>query len=275
MTTDYFGALLRSAGHPLARAAAVPSPSPGGADLVEIDAEREMQAPAGAMAAAQPQQPRQRPGAPGRRSDPGAMHTPPPTRQQDTRLSSPPPAAHDMPTGAPDVVDLSPPPAHTALQAALAWVASDLQGRPEAGLPANGERDDAVVRLSASATGIEEVTQEIETPAAAYAAIDGTDRTDDIDKIDDSSDRDALLAPGTAAGRRLAPMPAAPRRARAATAPREERVDVTIGAIHLHVDAPPPTAIAPAPAPASPAAAPSLRSPTPRSTLSRRALYRL
>lgn len=183
-----------------------------------------------------------------------------------------------MPTGAPDVVDLSPPPAHTALQAALAWVASDLQGRPEAGLPANGERDDAVVRLSASATGIEEATQEIETPAAAYAAIDGTDRidgTDGTDEIGDSSDRDALLAPGPAAGRRLAPMPAAPRRARAATAPREERVDVTIGAIHLHVDAPPPTAIAPAPAPASPAAAPSLRSPTPRSTLSRRALYRL
>ncbi|CAA2102623.1 hypothetical protein [Variovorax paradoxus] len=271
MTIDYFGALLRSAGRPVARPAVLPAPTSGGADLVEIDVEQEVRQQF-AQEAGQTggistvAQPRQDTGAPDRKAGPVAMHTSsPPSRQPDAHLPVPAPPAHGEPAAAPDVLDLSPPPAHTALQAAMAWVAADPHGRTEPGLPADSERGDAVVRLAVS--GIEEVTQDIEVLPPSRIGIEDTG----IGAIDDAPGHDAVQFP--MAGRRLAPMPVAARRARAATAPREERVDVTIGAIHLRVDAPPPAAVAPAPA--TPAAAPSLRSPTPRSTLSRRALYRL
>jgi hypothetical protein len=266
-TTNYFGALLRSAGHPVAGAAsvaAVQAPARAGADLVEIDVEREAQATDAGTAAARLQPA----SAPVRQAEGGAVPSTHAPWQPELRAPSPLPATRDTAASTPDVVDLSPPLLHTAVQAALAWVASDPRAHAEAGTASAVDGEDTVVRLPVLAPGIEEVSQEVEAFASTEGAIDGAD-ADDADADDDRG-----TAPqGPSNNRRSAANPSAERRTRAAPAAREEPIEVTIGAIHLHVDAPPPAAIAPAPSP--PAAAPSLRTPTPRSALSRRALYRL
>lgn len=260
MTTNYFGALLRSAGHPVAGVAAVQAPARAGADLVEIDVEREAQATDAGTAAARLQPA----SAPVRQAEGGAVPSTHAPWQPKVRAPSPLPATRDAAAPTPDVVDLSPPYLHTTVQAALAWVASDPQAHAGAGTASAVDGEGTVVRLPVLAPGIEEVSQEVEAFASTEGAIGGAD--------DDDDDR-GTVPQGPSNHRRSAASPSAERRTRAAPAAREEPIEVTIGAIHLHVDAPPPATIAPAPNP--PAAAPSLRTPAPRSALSRRALYRL
>ncbi|SFO68894.1 hypothetical protein SAMN05216567_102104 [Variovorax sp. OK605] len=262
-TTNYFGALLRSAGHPVAGAASVAAVQPSvqaGADLMEIDAEREAQATDAGTAVVRLQPA----SAPVRQAEGGAVPSTHAPWQPKVRAPSPLPATRDAAAPTPDVVDLSPPSLHTTVQAALAWVASDPQAHAGAGTASAVDGEGTVVRQPVLAPGIEEVSQDVEAFASTEGAIDGAG--------DDDDDR-GTVPQGPSNNRRTAPVPSAERRTRAAPAAREEPIEVTIGAIHLHVDAPPPAAIAPAPSP--PAAAPSLRTPAPRSALSRRALYRL
>lgn len=271
MSTDYFGALLRSAGRPVDGAASVHAPvsqatpatpaSPG-ADLVEIDATHEAQRPGpGAPAAQKPQ-----PAAPSRKATASAAAIDE-RRRPDNAMPEVPAGQHGARPAAPEVIDLSAPPLHSAVQAALAWVASDPQGRGNA---------DAMPEVLAESTRVRAEAPMDDTEKAAH-------ETDAVTLLqgnaDDTADDGEGPPPGPshspATGHRPATPPAADRRMRAARAPapsaREEVIEITIGAIHLHVDAPPQAGIAPAPPPA----APSLRSPTPRSALSRRALYRL
>jgi hypothetical protein len=263
MSTDYFSALLRSAGRPVDGAAPLQAPASTGADLVEIDAEREVQAPESRNPLAQPRQP----------SMP-AHKTATPTERQAAEERRPvlpaaaQPARRDTQTAlpempeVPDVPDLVPPPLHAAVQAALAWVASDPRGR--------GNADPAQVVVTESMA--------VETQAGINESDPETQQADALTRMQSNID-DRALPSSPALVHRAAPAPSTERRTRSAPAPiptpapRQEAIEITIGAIHLHIDAPVQAGIAPAPGP--PPAAPSLRSPAPRSTLSRRALYRL
>lgn len=278
MSSDYFGALLRSAGLPAAGGATVEAPGQApGADLVEIDVERDA-----TEAPVQPRPVPQQPASPARRpadrTPRAATAAPPPPPPPGLRAAAPRPAARDAPAASPDGVAPAPPPLHTAVQAALAWVASDPQGRADAGA---GLREPGAT--PPAATGIDEVALQADALAPVRHGADDDDAPgstrhdiDGIEGIDDIDDGSPPAATAAVPAGRPAPRPATQRRAREpAPAPREERVEITIGAIHLHVDAPAPAAAAVAPAPAPPSAAPSLRTPTPRSALSRRALYRL
>lgn len=282
---DYFGALLRSAGRagggaPVqVHAPALPAlPALPGADLVEIDVAHETHRPdeAGTAAARRPQ-----PNAVPLHMAGAGLPTADGQRPGAPRPSATP-EQHDPRAAAPEAIDLSPPPVHSAVQAALAWVASDPRGRGDLGAVQVARAEGTVARDQGPLNDMEDVAQR----AGAVALPQGVEV--DVDVHDDDGDDD--LPANAAVDRRstatpaaaLAPAPAVgryERRARAqsaqaqAPAPREEVIEITIGAIHLHVDAPPQAGITPASTP--PPAAPSLRSPTPRSALSRRALYRL
>ena len=265
MSTDYFGALLRSSGRPVDGLAPVPeptspplptSPASPGADLVEINAAHEAQRPGPGTPAAQKQQP----AAPPRKAAASAAAPVDEHRRPDALVQEVLAGSHRARPAAPEAIGLPPPPLHAAVQAALAWVASDPRGRGDADAMQGVLAESTRVQAEAPLNDTEEVARETDavTPLRGDADDDG-----------DEPPPDPVI------GRRPATMPAADRRIHAAPAPppREETIEITIGAIHLHVDAPPQAGIAPAPAP--PPAGPSLRSPTPRSALSRRALYRL
>lgn len=262
MSTRYFGALLRAAGWPAGGTAPLHANASPGADLTEIDGEREVQAPASRSLVAQPLQPVSP--SPSSRAP---AHAEPEAEAPRPRaaVAEALPEQRDVQPAAPEAHAVAPPPLHAAVQAALSWVASDPQGRVDVSTAQMLVTESTVVRTQADISEIEEETQEaqgIEPDMPMQGDID--------DEGMPSPSSPALV-------HRRAPAPRAERHMRAspAAAPREEAIEITIGAIHLHVEAPQATGVVPAAAPAPPPAAPSLRSPAPRSALSRRALYRL
>jgi hypothetical protein len=254
MSTDYFTALLRSAGRRVGGTAPLRAPAAPDADLVEIDAERELLTPGLHSPLAQPQQPFMPPRKPTARNARQLAETPRPA----ATAAAAPNAERGVQPAPTEVTDLFAPPLHAAAQAALAWVASDPQGRIGTGAAQAAISESTAFAAPAGIEEIEEETPWIDAAAPMQSDIDDGDP-----------------APSRATAHRPAAAPRAERRARTApaAAQREEVVEITIGAIHLHVEAPAQASIAPAST--APPAAPSLRSPAPRSALSRRALYRL
>jgi hypothetical protein len=253
MSLDYFGALLRSAGHAMTATPAVMQAA--GDDLVEFDVEREAPRPE-ARREATPAP------APSRTSALPPVVAPVALQRADGELPPLPfrdtqsPATHDVPSSPQTpLVDASPP-LHAVVHAALTWVAADPRMRA---MPGTSAQEDppppAAFEPSTPAQPAEDASEEIEHLAPAHA--------DAPDTLPAQRPRNATRA--TSERRARSSTPAAP--------PREEVIEISIGAIHLRVDAPAPQTIVAAPAPA-PAAAP-VRAPTPRSPLSRRALYRL
>lgn len=263
MSTHYFGALLSAAGWPAGAAAPPRASASHGADLTEVDAEREVQAPAPRGPVAQPQQPvSPSPSSKATARDEPEAEAPRPRATAAEAL----PEQRDAQPAASEADAVAPPPLHAAVQAALSWVASDPQGRADISAAQMLVAESAVVQTQADISEIEQETQE------AQGIDPEMPMQGDIDDEGMPSPSSRTLVP------RRAPAPRAERHMRASpvAAPREEAIEITIGAIHLHVEAPPQaTGVVPAPAPAPPPAAPSLRSPAPRSALSRRALYRL
>lgn len=268
MSTPYFGALLRAAGWPAGGAAPPRAGASPAADLTEIDSERDVQSTEPRSPVAQPQQP----------LPPSALRNATARSESDTEApqpgtaaAEPPPDQRDAQPAAPEARALAPLPLHAAVQAALSWVASDPQGRADASVARMLVAESTVVQTQADISEIEEKAQEAQ----------GTEPDMPMQPMQGDIDDEGMPSPSSRAlVHRHAPAPRAERHMRAAPAPapREEVIEITIGAIHLHVEAPPQAAIAapaPAAAPAPPPAAPSLRSPAPRSALSRRALYRL
>ncbi|MDM0004339.1 hypothetical protein QTI51_01815 [Variovorax sp. J22G73] len=266
MSTPYFGALLRAAGWQAGVAAPPRANASHGADLTEIDAEREVRAPASPASrspVAQPQQPVSP--SPSSRA---IAHAEPEAEAPRTRAAAAAkalPKQRDAQPAAPEAHAVAPPPLHAAVQAAVSWVASDPQGRADVSAAQMLIAESTVVQTQADISEIEEETQEAQ----------GIDP--DMPMQSDIDDEGMPYPSSPALVHRRAPAPRAERHMRAspAAAPREEAIEITIGAIHLHVEAPQATGVVPAAAPAPPPAAPSLRSPAPRSALSRRALYRL
>jgi hypothetical protein len=265
MSTPYFGALLRAAGWPAGVAAPPRASASPGADLTEIDAEREVRAPASPASrspVAQPQQP----------VSPSPSSRAPAHAEPEADAPRPRAAAaealpeqRDAQPAAPEAHAVAPPPLHAAVQAALSWVASDPQGRADVSAAQMLVAESTVVQTQADISEIEEEKQETQ----------GIEP--DMPMQGDIDDEGMPFPSSRALVQRRAPAPRAERHMRASpsAAPREETIEITIGAIHLHVEAPQATGVVPAAAPAPPPAAPSLRSPAPRSALSRRALYRL
>jgi hypothetical protein len=249
VSLDYFGALLRSAGH--AMTATPAETQAAGDDLVEFDVERE---------APRPEARREATPAPSRASAVPPVVAPlalrraggelPPLPFRDTQS----PATHDVPASPQTpLVDASPP-LHPVVHAALTWVAADPRMRAMAGpSPQDNPPPPAAFEPSTPAQPAEDASEEIEHLAPPHA--------DAPDALPAQRPRNATRA--TSEHRAGSSTPA--------TLPREEVIEISIGAIHLRVDAPAPRTTVAAPAPA---AAP-VRAPTPRSPLSRRALYRL
>lgn len=243
MSTDYFGALLRSAG----RVASASSSS----GLVEVDVERE---PGGFSVGA---------GIPAR---PGVGREGP---VSSSTSAVRPVASSPLSLAAPRSLNEAPlptagaaPDGRSLVHAAMAWVASDPQGRAPASV--------ATPQAARFSLDVEDVHREQDAAPVPHG-----DRSNDHDDDDDRVvPVDPEVHQRSSSSSSYAHRAALLRPSAAAALPHEERVEISIGTIHLHVDAPPsPSVAAAAPAPAP--AAPSLRPPTPRSSLSRRALYRL
>lgn len=285
--SDYFGALLRSGGLPVSGI----RPVTGDASLVrrynpedfgihEIDEQRIV--PAGAASNDQPTVPSTpaatRAGSgeaealavgpvnpalppplkPTRPESPNAAPAPELARD-DERLASPTLPMHAEPTFSEPAASPSSGPA--LVQTALRWIAAGERITDEASessptpppLRASSEPPDAHERSAAAST----ITPDPPAPAMPLTPV---------------PERAPMRAQPRAAPEATASLrePAADRRAAVPGFPREEVIEVSIGAIHVRVDAPPAVAVTPTPPAPQPAVTPA-----PRSGLSRRALWRI
>jgi len=281
--TDYFGALLRSIGRAPPPQAAAPAVALG-ADVVEVDVER-VADPSLSGPPAMARQTASRsslmrgetpgevvPAASDRRDLPAALARPPvsPTLSRVEVVAEPPTASAPPdpapPASAPD--DRG----RAVTRAALAWVAADSDS--------SGPMSDVAPPTTHPA--VEQVTSN--EPAAPLPQLESRRPVVSEAGPRPAVEAPASVAPGMAAAKTIVQSgPIYPRTfvtldAQAASfAPRAESVEVTIGEIHVRVDAATPPTMAPA-APSAPPAAPArpLLERTPaRSGLARRALRRL
>ena len=283
---DYFGSLMRSSGLGIGAQSPAPALGPVEAGVVEVEIERgptevasvpspnaSTAQPAGARA---PVSDRASPPVPLQASDAHAL----PTVQ--ARLATPPQA--DSGVAADEAADSPPAPVApsaaeppqsplgpTLVRAAMQWVAADpTQARgiaPFVPPPASSEGAaiKAQARAATPARPLREATAPADEPGRAAAP---------------AQQPVALAEPGTRAPEQAPALAIRPARSVPMAPPeplepwvRDERVEVSIGAIHLRVDAPAPQTIArPAPAPV---VAPRAAALAPRSALSRRALRRI
>jgi hypothetical protein len=248
--SDYFDALMVSSGlaaAPVPKTAA-PAANDASDDIIEIDA-------AGEADAASTPMPQHRP-------------SPPPDLPQDAgrvgkakvSVSSAaaarsgeqaPPPAGSAPPRAP-----APAPGHDAVRAALDWIAADPQHADEMHEPRT--QSSAAVAATAAHAG----QRSLAGFAVEDRATDPPQTTPRPDLAHDEADSHFAPAISSPSDRRTGARPA-----------DDEIVEVTIGAIHVHVDAPPQT-IVPPPTPPQPAS-PPWDQPAARSGLSRRILRRL
>jgi hypothetical protein len=266
--SDYFGALFRAtglAGRPVAAAPAlrevdVEVPVAGDAAVAEAPTDPRGASPASAAnpsSAAVPSHPPTAAATPVGAAATGAAdavagpaRAPAAVGHADAAKAEP--ATTDA-ADAPAPIDLPAPSevvSHPAVQAALRWVAADPQGQPQAPL----QRPDPA--RSALATPAGRSSSPVPAIAATSAIAESPTRVDTIG-----------APPRVAASARAAPFDRPPRR------PDDEpAVEVSIGSIHLRVDAPAaPQTTTRAAAAAAPAAPPSAA----RSGLARRALRRI
>ncbi|HMO47492.1 MAG TPA: hypothetical protein PKB14_15855 [Rubrivivax sp.] len=260
--SDYFGALLRSAG---ALAATVPGAATG-ADLVEQEVEIEAAAPGERWVASAEPAREQAPEPTARGVDAPAAAMPAEragTAQEPA--PAPPVAAPDARSAAPRAPSESPALTHPMVRAALRWVGAD----PQAGWPPKDEAtpargDTLLPPTPRAATTVQPVAARV--PPAAQPPVE--DRVEPAGR--------PKPAPGIELTLPAAPRPhALPERVQSRpAAPPARPLDLHIGTIHVAVDAPAPRA---ASQPAAPAAAPPrLSSPPPeRSAFARLRLPRL
>lgn len=281
MSTDYFGALLRSAGRAVAGAPVGPAPASTAADeLREINVESEARSSTDSPAAAGPLTlPSSVQGTPPAGRTLAAAVVPaavPAVATAGTAPASAAPAgafAVPSPPG-PDAVDLPPPALHGTVLAALSWVASDPQAQAQAQTLSPSKSQGRAAPGSVSwREPLPSATENSEPPAHMTQ-----------EKSRDDPWAGTLARPAIDAGVVPAPAPVQSSVERmqlplplTATPPdeswHEELVEITIGAIHLRVDAPSPATVAQSPPPSAPAPMPA--APPARSPLSRRALYRI
>lgn len=272
--SDYFGALLRSAGA-LAAPARLPTPAPSavpGDDIVEQDLEAEGAAPGErAPARAEPAHEQAAEAAAWPAAAPEA-DAPAPRDGVARQQPAAPSAAPDAPPAAPPPAPLpqreDPALAHPLVRAALRWVAADPQALPAPAHPAPPTH--AVAPRAAPSPEVGPAVaspRSIESPAEASRVAAAPGRPQAVREIGETGEIELSLP---AAPRRHAASEGASTRAAAAAPARP--IELHIGTIHVAVDAPPPRAVVqplapPAPRPQAPAAE--------RSGLSRLRLPRL
>ncbi|QQZ39407.1 hypothetical protein IF690_15155 [Pseudomonas sp. SK3(2021)] len=280
--SDYFGALMRSSGLTIGAATTDSAPPASTADLLETDIERS--APALQPPPTLTTQPQARPLPPvatsakprsGREAEaPAARPTPPgqdtmadvDRRHDKSGYKDVLPTAVQAPLAAASPTDYNTaaaqPPGHDVVRAVMQWVAADPQlatsrpprETPHAPLAALDGAELPAMREPTSTLG--------SVPQARWPAQAPQHSVAQAVEAEQGPPRSATAVPLKTA---FAPTPA----------PSDERGEISIGAIHLRVDAPPaqPLALArPAPAAAPRAGAPAS---TPRCALARRALRRI
>ncbi|MEO6408205.1 MAG: hypothetical protein ABIO45_05565 [Burkholderiaceae bacterium] len=260
--SDYFGALMRSSAMTVggvAPARAVPRP----VTSLEVVGERLVPATAAHAAnapiVATPVAPATVAAATAQNNEGNEHAGDPPARDATNSASvndgvaqTPPEAAH------PGIVarESKVAPAHEVVRAAMRWVAAD----PQQAAPTPAASEHAWHEEAAAAPQAHTTVVAVLTPPPA--------RSEPAESV-------APRAMVVQADARLTPTPPAAAETFAAPA-HDERFEISIGAIHLRVDAPAPQTVArTAPAP-SPAARSAHVAPTPpRSALARRALRRI
>jgi len=290
MMSDYFGALMRSSGLTAGGSApAAVAPPTTASRPVEIDIERsgpalqprpapasQYEAPLTTIAAAsveprsghEPAPPAARPADPGEQAA-AAVDSPHDQTGQKAEVFSgaqplvPPFSPADPSTPA------AQPLGHALVRAAMQWVAADpQQAIPE---PQDGARREPPAALGepgmpVTTTPTPIADAEPQTlPARARHSVASS-----IEAVEDAPRRTTLATLPT-----LPTLPATPAPVAPTSLPRDELVEISIGAIHVRVDAPAAQTVARTLAP--PAAAPRSTAPTttPRSALARRALRRI
>lgn len=291
--SDYFGALMRSSGLAVGGAAPVlAAPPDSAAALIEIDIERSVPAmqPLPALAAqhqTRPLSPAMVSAEPQPGREPEAPAAPPTTPRVDataavdrsydqagrkealpTSAQPPVPAASPTDHSTPAAQPLG----HDVVRAVMHWVAADPQQaisvpRDETGrepLAVLDTTDKPIVRESRPAlTPLADV--------APHAVLPVQTQTPKSNVTHSATEEAMAKVPRRASQTATAmPTPGAP-----TPLPRDELVEISIGAIHLRVDAPPVQTLTRSPVPKAAAPRSSAPTTTPRSALARRALRRI
>ena len=273
--TGYFGALMRASG--MAIAGRVPPVAPAGPRTMEIDAERNADAlPEPSARTAPTPAPIESPARPATVVESRASNV----IRTDAPVEMPAPIATDparppvpVREDEPPAVRVAEPPkpvlAQTLIQAAMKWVAADTDVRrvapaasvpePVAPVPARGES------LTITSTNRHEREASFESPRTNHTAAI-------IPSADHVVAREAIATPVAATRSTAVAMPATI--APPAAAPRDEVIEVSIGAIHVRVDASAAQTIA-RPAPPTPQPRRTANPALQRSGLARRSLRRI
>ncbi|PXX69518.1 hypothetical protein SAMN05660489_02918 [Pseudomonas sp. LAMO17WK12:I10] len=284
--SDYFGALLRSSGLAVGPAApADPAPPASAADLFETDLQRSAPAPQPPAALTTQDQARPlnpaanlerhsepEPDVPAARPAPPGIATPAAVgRPRDkARGKDALPAAAQPPVAAASPTEhdtpLAQPPGHDRVRAVMHWLAADPLLAPSEPPGTTGQEPLATVDLADQSVIWEPLSRVASEPRASRPAQAPTHPVaQSVEALHDAPRDAAAVLVQTA----FAPLSSPP------PSPRDERVDISIGAIHLRVEVPAAQTLArPLPPPAAAPHAGAAAS-APRSALARRALRRI